>query len=60
MKVNGEVHRAPEKMLRAFNSPKFLLEIHSRCEHSRRLYALFLAAKASCSSDKEDPAALKL
>lgn len=47
MKVNREVHRATEKILRAFNSSKFLLEIHDY-EHSRHLYVLFLAATASC------------
>lgn len=47
MKVNGEVHSASAKVLRAFNSPKFL-ETHDGQELSRNLYALFLAAKASC------------
>lgn len=47
VKINCEVHRASEKVLRAFNSPK-LLETHDGQEHSRHLYALFLAAEASC------------
>ena len=61
VKVNCEVHRASEKVLRAFNSPKLLLETHDGQEHSRYLYVPFLAAKASLfggRSDKEDPAAL--
>lgn len=48
VKVNHEVHRASDKVLRAFNSPKLLLETHDGQEHSRHLYALFLAPKASC------------
>lgn len=61
--VNYEVHRAPEKMLTAFNPPKFLLEIHSGREHSRQLVCTILSSKGflfSGKSDKEDPAALKL
>jgi len=48
VQVNCEVHRASEKVLRAFKSLKLLLETHDGQEHSRHLHALFLAAKASC------------
>lgn len=48
VKVNCEVHSTSEKVLRAFNSLKLLLETHDGQKHSRHLYALFLAVKASC------------
>lgn len=48
VKVNYEVHRALEEVLRSFNSPKLLLETYNVQEHSRHLYVLFLGAKASC------------
>lgn len=48
VKVNCEVQRASDKVLRDFTSLKLLLETHDGQEHSRHLYVLFLAAKASC------------